>query len=94
MEMTAYTFWNLRHISEIFWMTPLMGFAQLSLFGGYAILLGRAFPTRLRRTGTSFCHAGVTMCLVILVGLAAQWHRSPGRCPRSFPHRRIVRPGL
>jgi MFS family permease len=102
MGMTAYTFWNLRQISDIFWMIPLMGFAQLSLFGGYAIYFAELFPTRLRSTGTSFCYnvgrfaaatgpftlgyltsdvfgsypepmryAGVTMCLVFLVGLAA-----------------------
>ena len=102
MGMTAYTFWNLKNISDIFWMIPLMGFAQLALFGGYAIYLPELFPTRLRSTGTSFCYnvgrlaaaagpltlglltsrvfagyaepmryAGVTMCLVFLVGLAA-----------------------
>ncbi|MGA2269986.1 MAG: MFS transporter [Bryobacteraceae bacterium] len=102
MGMTAFTFWNLKTISDIFWMIPLMGFAQLSLFGGYAIYLPELFPTRLRSTGTSFCYnvgrfaaaagpltlglltsrvfagytdpmryAGVTMCLVFLVGLAA-----------------------
>jgi sugar transport protein len=87
---------------DIFWMIPLMGFAQLALFGGYAIYLPELFPTRLRSTGTSFCYnvgrlvaavgpltlglltsrvyagyeepmryAGVTMCLVFLIGLAA-----------------------
>jgi MFS family permease len=56
MGMTAYTFWNLREISDIFWMIPLMGFAQLSLFGGYSIYLAEQFPTRLRSTGTSFCY--------------------------------------
>ena len=102
MVMTAYTFWNLRQLSDIFWMIPLMGFAQLSLFGGYSIYLAELFPTRLRSTGTSFCYnvgrfaaaagpftlgyltsdvfggkpepmryAGVAMCLVFLVGLAA-----------------------
>jgi MFS family permease len=102
MGMTAFTFWNLHALSDIFWMVPLMGFAQLSLFGGYAIYLPELFPTRLRSTGTSFCYnvgrfvaaagpltlgqlsrrvfggypepmryAGVTMCLVFLVGLAA-----------------------
>ena len=102
MFMTAYTFWNLRTLSDIFWMIPLMGFTQLALFGGYAIYLPELFPTRLRSTGTSFCYnvgrlvaasgpltlgmltnrvfvsqaepmryAGVTMCLVFLVGLAA-----------------------
>jgi len=102
MGMTAYTFWNLKNLTDIFWMVPLMGFAQLALFGGYAIYLPELFPTRLRSTGTSFCYnvgrmiaaagpltlglltrrvfaahaepiryAGVTMCLVFLVGLAA-----------------------
>jgi MFS family permease len=102
MGMTAYTFWNLKAISDIFWMIPLMGFTQLALFGGYAIYLPELFPTRLRSTGASFCYnvgrlvaaagpfslgiltgriyagyaepmryAGVTMCLVFLVGLLA-----------------------
>ncbi len=56
MTITAYTFWNLQAITDIFWMIPLMGFAQLSLFGGYAIYLPELFPTRLRCTGTSFCY--------------------------------------
>src|SRR3954469_6931192 len=56
MLWTAYTFWNLRYISEIFWMVPLMGFFQLALFGGYAIYFAELFPTRLRSTGTSFCY--------------------------------------
>jgi MFS family permease len=101
MLATAFTFWNLKDFSDIFWMIPLMGFCQLSLFGGYAIYLPELFPTRLRSTGTSFCYnvgrfvaalgplslglltsrvyseyaepmryAGVTMCLVFLLGLA------------------------
>ena len=56
MGMTAFTFWNLRNLSDIFWMVPLMGFAQLSVFGGYAIYFPELFPTRLRSTGTSFCY--------------------------------------
>jgi hypothetical protein len=102
MLSTAYTFWNLKEFSDIFWMIPLMGFCQLALFGGYAIYLPELFPTRLRSTGTSFCYnvgrfvaaigpltlglltsrvfagesepmryAGVTMCLVFFIGLAA-----------------------
>ena len=101
MTATAFTFWNLRAFTDIFWMIPLMGFSQLALFGGYAIYLPELFPTRLRSTGTSFCYnvgrfvaalgpaalglltsrtfaakpepmryAGVTMCLVFLIGLA------------------------
>jgi MFS-type transporter involved in bile tolerance (Atg22 family) len=99
MGMTAFTFWNLHDRTDVFWMVPLMGFAQLSVFGGFAIYLPELFPTRLRSTGTSFCYnvgrlvaaagplslgllasrvfhgqlryAGVSMCLVFLVGLCA-----------------------
>lgn len=56
MVATAFTFWKLRDFSDIFWMIPIMGFCQLSLFGGYAIYLPELFPTRLRSTGTSFCY--------------------------------------
>ena len=56
MGMTAYTFWNLKTLTDMFWMIPLMGFTQLALFGGYAIYLPELFPTRLRSTGTSFCY--------------------------------------
>jgi len=53
---TAYVFWNFQTIGDVFWMMPLMGFCQLSLFGGYAIYFPELFPTRLRSTGTSFCY--------------------------------------
>lgn len=54
--VTAFTFWQLKTISEMYWMIPLMGFCQLALFGGYAIYLPELFPTHLRSTGTSFCY--------------------------------------
>jgi MFS family permease len=53
---TAFVFWQFRTIWDIFWMIPIMGFCQLSLFGGYAIYFPELFPTRLRSTGTSFCY--------------------------------------
>jgi MFS family permease len=56
MAATAFTFWFLDSFYEIFWMIPLMGFCQLTLFGGYAIYFPELFPTRLRSTGTSFCY--------------------------------------
>ncbi|MBI1901207.1 MAG: MFS transporter [Planctomycetia bacterium] len=98
---TAAVFWFLREFVQVFWMIPLMGICQLSLFGGYAIYFPELFPTHLRSTGTSFCYnvgrivaavgppalglltsrvytgpdairyAGVTMCVVFLVGLFA-----------------------
>jgi MFS family permease len=42
--------------ADILWMTPIMGFCLLALFGGYAVYLPELFPTRLRSTGTSFCY--------------------------------------
>lgn len=42
--------------ADIFWLSPLMGMCQLSLFAGFAIYLPELFPLRLRSTGTSFCY--------------------------------------
>jgi MFS family permease len=53
---TGSLFWFMKTRTDILWMTPLMGFFLLALFGGYAIYLPELFPTRLRSTGTSFCY--------------------------------------
>jgi MFS family permease len=53
---TATVFGLMHDFSEIFWMVPIMGFCQLSLFAGYAIYFPELFPTYLRSTGTSFCY--------------------------------------
>ncbi len=53
---TLLVFQGLREFSQIFWMIPLMGFGQLSVFAVYAIYLPELFPTSLRSTGTSFCY--------------------------------------
>jgi len=53
---TAVAFWFMDTELDVFWMVPLMGFCQLSLFGGYAIYFPELFPTRLRSTGTSLCY--------------------------------------
>ncbi len=53
---TAASFWMLDKFWQIFVFVPLMGFCQLSLFGGYAIYFPELFPTRLRSTGISFCY--------------------------------------
>ena len=104
MFATAGTFWFIDSYDDLFWMIPIMGFCQMTLFGGYAIYFPELFPTRLRSTGTSFCYnvgrlvaafgpltlglitsqlvqnhgeimarryAGVAMCSVFLIGLAA-----------------------
>lgn len=109
MVATAGTFLFMGKVApgtwDVYWMLPIMGFCQMTLFGGYAIYLPELYPTRLRSTGTSFCYnvgrlvaaagplclglltsdvftgypkndptpmryAGLSMCLVFLVGLA------------------------
>jgi MFS family permease len=42
--------------ADVYWMLPLMGICQFSVFGGYAVYLPELFPTHLRSTGTSFCY--------------------------------------
>jgi MFS family permease len=56
MLSTIVVFQFLNQRSDIFWMIPLMGFFQLSLFAGFSIYLPELFPTSLRSTGTSFCY--------------------------------------
>lgn len=53
---TILVFHSLRSVGQIYWMIPLMGFGQYSVFGVYAIYLPELFPTSLRSTGTSFCY--------------------------------------
>jgi MFS family permease len=53
---TLLVFKFMREISQIWWMLPIMGFGQYSVFGVYAIYLPELFPTSLRSTGTSFCY--------------------------------------
>ena len=53
---TLLVFKYLREIDQIYWMLPIMGFGQYSVFGVYAIYLPELFPTSLRSTGTSFCY--------------------------------------
>ena len=56
MASTVIYFLFMNDRSQLYWMAPLMGFAQLSVFGGYAIYFPELFPTRMRSTGTSFCY--------------------------------------
>ena len=53
---TIFVFNNLRVGTDAYWMLPMMGFAQLSVFGGYSIYFPELFPTRLRGTGVGFCY--------------------------------------
>jgi MFS family permease len=53
---TIFVFNNLNSGTDAYWMLPMMGFAQLSVFGGYSIYFPELFPTRLRGTGVGFCY--------------------------------------
>lgn len=54
--VTAFVFNSLETATDAYWMLPMMGFAQLALFAGYAIYFPELFPTRLRGTGVGFCY--------------------------------------
>ncbi len=54
--VATYGYFALFNGVDDIWMSGVMGFFQLALFGGFAIYLPELFPTRLRSTGTSFCY--------------------------------------
>jgi MFS family permease len=54
--VTAGIFGFMNQEWQIYLATPLLGFATLAPFGGYAIYLPELYPTRLRSTGTGFCY--------------------------------------
>jgi MFS family permease len=56
MVATVIAFLFMNSLTDALWMVPLMGFFQLSVFGGYAIYFPELFPTHLRSTGVSFCY--------------------------------------
>jgi MFS family permease len=56
MFVTMFVFRSLNSASDAYWMLPMMGFAQLSVFAGYSIYFPELFPTRLRGTGVGFCY--------------------------------------
>jgi len=85
---TASVFLFLNSYSQLFWMIPIMGFFQLSIFSGYAIYFPELFPTALRSTGTSFCYnvgrfvaASGPVLQAQLIGLFAAGATSAGALP-------------
>jgi MFS family permease len=56
MFATMFVFRSLTTATEAYWMLPIMGFAQMSVFAGYSIYFPELFPTRLRGTGVGFCY--------------------------------------
>jgi len=56
LVITFLVYWKMNSPFDAYWMMPLMGMAQLSVFAGFAIYLPELFPSKLRSTGTSFCY--------------------------------------
>jgi MFS family permease len=65
--VTVYVFSQLSTEGEAYWMTPLVGFATLSIFGGYAIYFPEIFPARLRSTGTGLCYNSARVLAAVLI---------------------------
>lgn len=53
---TLFVYWHLETPFDAYWMMPLMGAAQLSVFAGFAIYLPELFGARARGTGVSFAY--------------------------------------
>ncbi|HWE02663.1 MAG TPA: MFS transporter [Tepidisphaeraceae bacterium] len=54
--VTVMVYWKMSTPQDAYWMMPLMGAAQLSVFAGFSIYLPELFPSGMRSTGTSFCY--------------------------------------
>lgn len=53
---TVLTYWLLNSPGEAYWMMPVMGAGQLSVFAGFSIYLPELFATRCRSTGVSVAY--------------------------------------
>jgi len=56
LGVVIFVFNSLNSEMDAYWMLPMVGFATLSVFGGYSIYFPELFPTRLRGTGVGFCY--------------------------------------
>ncbi len=54
--VTVFVYWRLETPLDAYWMMPLMGAAQLSLFAGFSIYLPELFGANVRGTGVSFAY--------------------------------------
>lgn len=67
--VVSFVFYTLTEPWHAYVMLPLLGFATLSVFGGYSIYFPELYPTRLRASGTGFCYnvGRVLAALVIIL---------------------------
>lgn len=54
--VTALVYGWMETPADAYWMIPLMGVAQFSVFAGFSIYLPELFGARVRGTGVSFCY--------------------------------------
>ncbi len=54
--VTMLVYWKLNSPADAYWMMPIMGAAQLSVFAGFSIYLPELFAAKSRGTGVSFCY--------------------------------------
>jgi len=54
--LTIFVYWRLQTPVDAYWMMPLMGVAQFSVFAGFAIYLPELFGAKVRGTGVSFAY--------------------------------------
>jgi len=54
--VTLFVYARLATPADAYWMMPLMGVAQFSVFAGFSIYLPELFGARSRGTGVSFCY--------------------------------------
>jgi MFS family permease len=54
--VTVLVYWRMDSPADAYWMMPLMGAAQLSVFAGFSIYLPELFGARSRGTGVSFAY--------------------------------------
>lgn len=74
--VTAFVFYSLKSEWDVYWMLPMMGFAQLALFAGYSIYFPELYPTRFRGTGVGLCYNAVRFITVpfnLLMGQLSVW---------------------
>ena len=76
MASTAFTFWYLNDVSDIFWMIPIMGFCQIALFGGYAIYFPEFFLDAAAH-GAPARRSATTSAASSPPSARSRWARSP-----------------
>jgi MFS family permease len=72
--VVGYVFLSMRTEADAYRMSPMVGFATLSVFGGYAVYFPELFPTRLRATGTGICYnvGRILSAVIIFIGAPMQ----------------------